>query len=438
MSWTHQTAALSSSAATGPGDRIGRYVLRHLLAQGGMGAVWVADDPLLDTQVALKLLLPETTGQRGVERLCREARAAAQLDHAAIVRVMDFGVTGEGQGYLALELLEGESMATVLARGRLTPITVARLMLPILDGLAAAHARGVVHRDIKPENLFIARVARRIQPKIVDFGVARWPTAGARLTGVGLAVGTPTYMAPEQARGDTDVDGRADQWAIAISMFELIAGFPPFVAASTPQLLSAILERTPPSLKDVRGVGEELAAIIARALSKDRRARFPDARAMGEALAAWLVARGIDEDVCGTTLRAAWRVAPGASAPSPAPARNTPAAVLPVASRAALAHTEHVTAVRPRSSTLRRAASMSAVALSLCGVTSMSLGRVKPVAVDAVSGESPASERALPLELGAPHQPANARVSLASPPSASPARTPSRSPARASMTRRWF
>ena len=292
-----------------PGDKIGRYMLRRLCGRGGMGEVWVADDPLLAIPVALKVLQSDSLGHVGVERLRREARAAAQLKHPAIVQVLDFGISPAGDAFLALELLDGENMAELAARGRVAPERVVRLMLPILDGLAHAHAHGLVHRDLKPDNLFIARTQRgSVQPKVLDFGIckSKAATSSVRLTKTGLVVGTPAYMAPEQARGDDDLDGRVDLWAIAVTMYELLTGTKPFSGATVPHLLLAILEQPAPSLRGIAGVDDELAALLERGLAKDRRDRFPNARAMGEALAAWLLRHEVVDDACGQSLRATW------------------------------------------------------------------------------------------------------------------------------------
>lgn len=290
------------------GDKIGRYVLRRLLGEGSMGAVWVADDPLLAISVALKVLQPTSLGKVGVRRLLREARAAAQLKHPAIVHVLDFGVSPEGEAYLALELLEGETMTALVARGPVPAVTAVSMLLPVLDALAVAHEHGIVHRDIKPDNLFVARDERgRLQPKILDFGIAKSALPGSeRLTLQGSMIGSPAYMAPEQVRGQSDIDGRADVWAVGATIYELLTGSLPFVGETVPHMLTAILESDLPSLERVPGVDAELTAILARAMAKSRDDRYAEAREMGEALARWLVGREILEDACGTSLRAAW------------------------------------------------------------------------------------------------------------------------------------
>lgn len=290
------------------GEAIGRYVLTRRIGAGAAGDVWVAQDPLLAIPVALKLLRPAGAGWFGAARLLREGRAAAGLKHPAIVQVLDFGTSAQGEAYLALELLTGETLTDFAAGTRVAPELAARLLLPLLDALALAHEHGIVHRDIKPDNLFIARDEKgRLQPKMLDFGVARSCTPGAeRLTLPGRTVGSPAYMAPEQARGEEDVDGRADLWAVAVTMYELVSGRLPFTGGTIPLLLAAIVAADPPPLTSVPGVDDELGAIVACAMSKCRDDRFVDARAMGKALARWLLSRGILEDACGTSLRQRW------------------------------------------------------------------------------------------------------------------------------------
>jgi serine/threonine-protein kinase len=223
-------------------------------------------------------------------------------------------VSQEGEPYLALELLEGETVRTFTGTGELTPELVVGLILPLLDALSMAHEHGIVHRDIKPDNLFVARDARgRVRPKVLDFGIAKSLLPQREcLTKIGTLIGTPAYMAPEQMRGDPDIDPRADLWALTVTMSELIAGFTPFAGNTVQHLIMEVLGQEPRSLLGVPGVDDELAAIIARGLAKDRNLRFPDARTMGNALALWLARRGVQEDACGTSLRTAW-LTPGSA-----------------------------------------------------------------------------------------------------------------------------
>ena len=234
--------------------------------------MWRAHNQLLDAPLALKLLRPNVNRSGLSERLLLEAKVAACLCHPAIVRVYDFGMTEQGDPFLAMELLQGESLRELLDRERsLVASQAVRLVLPILAGLMCAHARGIVHRDLKPDNIFLARDdAGSIEPKVVDFGIAKFEGASSRLTTAGVLLGSPSYMSPEQSMGNEDIDMRADIWAISVVLYEAIAGKPPWEASNCPALLRAIVDDPPPSLQGIGGVDAELWAVIERGLAKKR------------------------------------------------------------------------------------------------------------------------------------------------------------------------
>ncbi|HEU4412160.1 MAG TPA: protein kinase [Polyangiaceae bacterium] len=287
-----------------------RYVLTRLIGRGGMGSVWVAWDHTLQVEVAFKALHGGAEGEKAEERLLREARAAALLRHPAIVRVFDFGVHGGRDPYIVMELLEGESMGAWLGReGPLGAVRALRLLLPIIDGLDVAHRAGVVHRDLKPDNFVLARDERgRVFPKVVDFGVAKLDRGSTtiKLTKGGSLLGTPEYMAPEQARGEDGADARTDVWALCASLYELISGRLPFTGANYNAVLRAILETEPAPLGPEAGVDAALWQVLARGLRKDPCERWPSMRALGEAIARWLLGQGVSEDACGASLHAMW------------------------------------------------------------------------------------------------------------------------------------
>src|SRR6478609_1065983 len=151
----------------------------------------------------------------GRYRLEREAQAAAKVEHPAIVRVLDASVAESGAPFLVMELLSGETLGDLLGRGPISGVWAVQLLLPIMDGLHAAHAQGVVHRDLKPSNVFLDTRGHHLQPRLVDFGIAKLARSGPRLTEDGVALGSPSYMSPEQARGE-DVDFRSDIWSMCI------------------------------------------------------------------------------------------------------------------------------------------------------------------------------------------------------------------------------
>jgi serine/threonine-protein kinase len=291
------------------GDVIdGKYRLEGLLGKGGMGEVWTAHNETLGVLRALKLIPADLDSPESTDRLLREARAAARLADPGIVRVFDFGKTPWGDPYLVMELLSGEDLASVIRRReRLSASKAVRLLLPILRALCAAHAHGIVHRDLKPENIFLSKLPEgRVQPKLLDFGIAKLKNARAlRLTTDGTVIGSPLYMSPEQARGD-EVDERTDVWAMSVVLYEVIAGTPPFVGEDRHEVIKAAAFASPESLQS-RGVDEaELWTIIEQGLSKRPEQRWSSVQALGEALAHWLLARNVFDDITGASIEAAW------------------------------------------------------------------------------------------------------------------------------------
>jgi serine/threonine protein kinase len=289
------------------GDQIAdKYVLLRELDSGGMGLVWVAENVDLEVQVALKLLRVELSETNAADRMLNEARMLARLQHPAIVRVHDCGRTKENDPFLAMELLDGESLADFLTRqSRISAIEAVTLLLPIVDAVRVAHQAGIIHRDLKPENIFLAKVAGRVQPKVLDFGIALAEFVGTRRTTHGAVLGSPAYMAPEQARGQ-DVTLATDQWALCMVLYELVTGTLPFEGLNYHATLRAIVEDTAPAITQLSAGDELLAAILERGLAKDPSARYPSVQRLGAALAEWLLSHGVTEDVCNVSLRARW------------------------------------------------------------------------------------------------------------------------------------
>jgi hypothetical protein len=255
------------------GTMLGPYRIDAQIGAGGMGAVYRAWDPRLGRAIAVKVLHEHDETQ--AERLAVEARAAAAIGHRAIVGIHDVGVA-DGIHYVAMELVDGESLRSVIGRGAHGVARTRELASELVDGLVAAHARGVVHRDLKPENLILTRDGLRI----LDFGLAKLVDAGPLdATEPGTVHGTPGYMAPEQARGLT-ADARADLFAAGAIIYELATGKRAFAGATAADRLSATLRDSPP----LDGVGE-LAPIVERCLAKDPRDRFQTAADLAWALA---------------------------------------------------------------------------------------------------------------------------------------------------------
>jgi serine/threonine protein kinase len=179
--------------------------------------------------------------------------------------------------------------------------------LPVIEALCVAHQRGVVHRDLKPDNIFIAQQANRVQPKVLDFGIAKLSqTFSANLTSEGTVLGSPAYMSPEQARGESDVDFRTDMWALCVVLYEMVTGVQPFSGANWHGLMWAIMEGKPKPLSDHEISEPALWAILQRGLSKERERRYSSMFEFGQALAIWLIDQGVTRDICNASLKASW------------------------------------------------------------------------------------------------------------------------------------
>jgi hypothetical protein len=270
-------------------QQIGRYRILGRLGAGGMGEVYRALDPQLERQVALKQPHfdgPAADVKRRMERFQREARAAAGVLHPNVCPIFDVG-EHEGRPFVVMALVEGQSLAQYLAShpGPLdVPIAVS-LARQVLDGLGAVHERGTVHRDIKPANILLDSAGR---PFLTDFGLARPESPATPLTSEGAILGTPYYMAPEQAAGHGDQVGPwTDLHAVGVVLYEMLTGARPFQATG-PALLAQILRDEPAPPRTLRpDLDARLEAIVLRAMHKDRQQRFPDARTFADALAPW-------------------------------------------------------------------------------------------------------------------------------------------------------
>ena len=289
-----EPAASDPGAASAPAS-FGRYQVLAPIGGGAMGTVYKAHDPNIDRVVAVKVMRAEaldpSARQEFLERFRVEVRAAGRCAHPAIVAVYDFGEQ-DGAPYIVMEHVEGRTLAALLKdadsdRRGMAP-RLAAAMLQILDGLGAAHGLGIVHRDIKPSNILITTGGRA---KIADFGIARLDVGS--LTAAGGMIGTPSYMAPEQALGRT-VDARADLFAASAILYETLLGRPPFVGASLPETL---LKLTSPDAADLGTLaGTPLGAVIARGLQKDPERRYPNAVEFAAALRSAMAGGPVEEE----------------------------------------------------------------------------------------------------------------------------------------------
>jgi len=247
---------------------VGKYELLQQLGAGAMGIVYRARDTILDREVALKVMRPESQmDNETLERFRREARAGAQLKHPSIVTVYDMGET-EGSGtYIAMELLDGVDWRAALKQRPPAPLaTKIALIVQVCEGLSHAHRHGIVHRDVKPSNLF---VHQQHQAKILDFGIAR--LASSHLTRTGKILGTPNYMAPEQIIGQK-CDSRSDLFSVAMVSFEFLSGSHPFQAPFIPK---RIANDFPERLTDVDPrLPEELDFVLQKAMDKNPDERY--------------------------------------------------------------------------------------------------------------------------------------------------------------------
>ena len=281
----------------------GKYRLLYPLGEGGMGSVWAAHSSALDINVALKLIRLATASEEAPLRMIQEAHATARLADPGIVRMFDVGSTEQGDPFIAMELLTGTTLHTTLEAGPLPAIRAVRLLLPIVRALETAHRAGVVHRDIKPDNILFAVGARGdLQPKLVDFGVAKLLSKENQLTHVGAVVGSPQYMSPEQTRGEA-IDHRTDLWSVCVVLYEAIVGAPPFTANNTHALLHTISTKEFKWGKEPGAPDAMLAEIIRKGLTNEREQRWQQARELMLALAEWLRSQGVTEDITGV----AWR-----------------------------------------------------------------------------------------------------------------------------------
>ena len=288
-----------------------RYKLVRPLGRGGMGVVWVAHSLVLGVDVALKLIHSDLGGSTGATRMAREAHAAARLGHPAMVRVFDFGWTSRADPFLVMELVQGESMGSILRRElRLPAIQAVQMLLPLADGLRSAHDKGIVHRDIKPDNILVARDEfGRQQPKLLDFGIAKVDhiqVEDRKLTQEGVALGSPDYMSPEQALGREDIDHRTDVWALCVVLYESITGQMPWDRPNYNALMQAIIHEPPAPTTELSAGDADLWCVIERGLQKSPDNRWSSMTELGEALALWLYKHGVKEDISANSLRAVW------------------------------------------------------------------------------------------------------------------------------------
>ncbi|MDI1479534.1 serine/threonine-protein kinase [Polyangium sp. y55x31] len=284
-------AAELEKATFKPGMQIaGKFTLQRLIAAGSMGTVFEAWDMFVERRVAIKLMHPNFDRDPSmIARFRREAQTTAAIQHPNVVTIHEVGQRRDGTFYMVQELLEGESLREYLMpRGRLTEHETMTIMVPIMGALIAAHRRGIVHRDIKPENIVLTEsTSGEIVPKLIDFGLARVNTLdpGRKLTLSGVVMGTPEYMAPEQAKGDPGIDARADVWSVGAMLFELLSGRRPFDGPTHQAVLIKIVTEAPPILSMlVDDIPAAFLEVVQGALVQQREGRYPSMQAFRDKL----------------------------------------------------------------------------------------------------------------------------------------------------------
>jgi len=265
------------------GARLGKYEVRRLLGVGGMGRVYEAWNPTISKRVAIKVLADEIAMRPdAAARFQREARAASAVESPYIVEIYDAGCTDDGRPFIVMELLRGETLASVLSeRGPLAAGEVERIATQVMRGLERAHAAEIVHRDLKPDNIFL--VDQDPEPpvaKILDFGVSKFGHTAAQtnLTRDGAVLGTPSYMSPEQAQGEADVDARSDLWSVGAILYECLTGRLPFKGSSYEQIIVRICTTDAAALQTLAPrCPDGLAAVVERCMRRERGERFASA-----------------------------------------------------------------------------------------------------------------------------------------------------------------
>lgn len=263
--------------------RLGKFEIVRRLAQGSMGEVYVGRDPIIGREVAIKVIQGSASlGPEARERFYTEARAAGALNHPNIVTIHEMG---EEQGvlYLAMELVKGEDLGTLIRAGTLTPRDTLEVLAQVCDGLAVAHRHQVLHRDIKPSNIRVVWDGKSLQAKVLDFGVAK--IFNSDTTDEGTVFGTVNYMAPEYLQSGRP-DSRSDLFAVGVLLYEALAGVPPFDGPSPGSVIYRLLHETPPPLAPValRGISRDVQGILNHSLAKDPANRFQTAEDLATVL----------------------------------------------------------------------------------------------------------------------------------------------------------
>jgi serine/threonine-protein kinase len=385
------------------GEVVGNYRITGKLAVGGMGAVYRAEHAMLGRPAAVKVLLPELSQDRDtVARFFTEARAASAVRHPGIVEIYDFGHMANGAAFIVMELLEGQTLARLLATRRPLPEEEALLYARgIASALAAAHAQGIVHRDLKPDNVFLVPdldIVGGVRPKILDFGIAkvseaqRGGTASAK-TRTGSVIGTPTYMSPEQCRGNGEIDHRSDLYSLGCIVYEMLVGKPPFASDGIGEVLGMHLYVAPTAPTAAgAAVSVEADALVMQLLAKNPAERIQSAADLARLLGQGSLPMAVSAPRLSSAIGAATPV-PGAYAtpagyltpappamPTPGPTQLVSAEMPTVMAPTTLSGASGSTAVMPGDPPRRRRG--LAIALVGAGVAAAGIAAILVVGRD--------------------------------------------------------
>ena len=299
-----------------------KYRIVRLIGEGGMGAVYEGENIRIHRRVAIKVLHASVAGMADVvARFEREAQAAGRIGSEHIVEVLDLGSLASGDRYMVMEFMDGDSLSQrIRQRGRMHPSELYPIARQLLDALTAAHNAGIVHRDLKPDNVFLLR-SRRSQAdfvKLLDFGISKFggTSSGLSMTRTGAVMGTPYYMAPEQAKGSREVDHRVDLYAIGVILYEALAGQVPFLADTFNELLfKIVLEQPPPLAELAPDLDPGFAQIVAKAMAREPAERFQTAHELQQALDDWAARMGFSAHSTGAYPASSVAGAPPARTP---------------------------------------------------------------------------------------------------------------------------